>query len=38
MMIHHQVAHILYSTGPVSVGYRMSEFHDGGAGANGKKC
>ena len=27
------VSHILYSTGPVSVGYRMAEFHDGTAGA-----
>ena len=29
------VGHILYSTGPVSVGYRMAEFHDGSAGSNG---
>ena len=29
------VGHILYSTGPVSLGYRMAEFHDGTAGANG---
>jgi len=29
------VGHILYSTGPVSVGYRMAEFHDGTAGSNG---
>jgi outer membrane protein OmpU len=29
------VAHILYSTGPVSLGYRFAEFHDGSAGANG---
>ena len=29
------VSHILYSTGPVSVGYRMAEFHDGTAGSNG---
>ena len=29
------VGHILYSTGPVSIGYRMAEFHDGTAGANG---
>ena len=29
------VGHILYSTGPVSVGYRMAEFHDGTAAANG---
>jgi len=29
------VSHILYSTGPMSVGYRMAEFHDGTAGANG---
>ena len=30
-----EVAHILYSTGPVSIGYRMAEFHDGSAGSNG---
>jgi outer membrane protein OmpU len=29
------VGHILYSTGPVSVGYKMAEFHDGSAGSNG---
>ena len=29
------VGHILYSTGPVSLGYRMAEFHDGSAGSNG---
>ena len=29
------VGHILYSTGPVSIGYRMAEFHDGSAGSNG---
>ena len=29
------VGHILYSTGPVSVGYRFAEFHDGTAAANG---
>ena len=27
--------HILYSTGPVSVGFRMAEFHDGSTGSNG---
>ncbi len=29
------VGHILYSTGPVSIGYRMAEFHDGTAASNG---
>jgi outer membrane protein OmpU len=29
------VGHILYSTGPVSLGYRWAEFHDGTGGANG---
>jgi outer membrane protein OmpU len=29
------VGHILYSTGPVSLGYRWAEFHDGTAGSNG---
>jgi len=29
------VGHILYSTGPVSLGYRFAEFHDGTAGSNG---
>ena len=29
------VGHILYSTGPVSLGYRWAEFHDGTAAANG---
>jgi outer membrane protein OmpU len=29
------VGHILYSTGPVSLGYRMAEFHDGSGGSNG---
>ena len=29
------VGHILYSTGPVSLGYRWAEFHDGSAGSNG---
>ena len=29
------VAHILYSSGPISVGYRHAEFHDGTAGSNG---
>ena len=29
------VGHILYSTGPVSLGYRWAEFHDGSAAANG---
>ena len=29
------VGHILYSTGPVSFGYRWAEFHDGTAAANG---
>ena len=29
------VGHVLYSTGPVSVGYRWAEFHDGSGGSNG---
>ena len=29
------VGHVLYSTGPISVGYRWAEFHDGTAAANG---
>jgi len=29
------VGHILYSTGPVSVGYRHAEFHDGTGASNG---
>ena len=29
------VGHILYNTGPVSLGYRWAEFHDGTGGANG---
>ena len=33
-MIHLQLV-TFYSTGPVSVGYRWAEFHDGTAGANG---
>ena len=30
-----EVAHILYSTGPVSIGYRNAAFHDGSSGSNG---
>ena len=30
----HSVGHLLYSAGPMSVGYRMAEFSDGTAGAN----